>query len=79
MGKIQIMKKNERKTHLFCELNVGDIFLDEDEEVCIKITPTITDDNELISAICITNGFLCYYDDGEPVIPIRAVMTIEEE
>lgn len=79
MGKIQIVRKNEMKTHLFCELSVGEIFLNEDKEVCLKITPIYTMDDDYLTAICISNGYLFYNDDDDPVIPIRAVMTIEDE
>lgn len=79
MGKVQIVKKNVKKEYLFCDLSVGDLFISEDKEVCLKITPIYTADEDYLTAICISNGYLCYNDDDDTVIPIRAVMTVEEE
>lgn len=79
MGKIQIVRKNERKMVYFFALNPGDLFLDEDNEVCLKIEPVMNKYGDSLTAICVENGYHCYYTDDTLITPIRAVMTIEPE
>lgn len=79
MGKVQIVRKNERKMVFFSALNEGDLFLDEGNEVCLKISPVYTASDDCLTAICVESGYQCYYTDDTLVIPIRAIMTIEPE
>lgn len=62
------------KEKTFGDLQIGDVYIDGDGDVCIKINTTYGD-----NAVMLENGVTICTNSSAIVIPVKATLTIEEE
>ena len=71
---MKIINKLTLKERTFEDLHIGDVYVDGDGDVCIKITTTDGD-----NAVILENGTIIRTGSNAIVIPVKATLTIEEE
>lgn len=71
---MKIINNRTFKEKTFEDLQIGDVYIDGDGDVCIKIN-TFNDDN----AVMLENGVIIRTDSNAIAIPVKATLTIEEE
>jgi hypothetical protein len=62
------------KEKTFKDLHIGDVYIDGDEDICMKINTTDRD-----NAIMLENGVIICTDSNAIVIPVKATLIIEGE
>lgn len=71
---MKIVNNYTFKEKTFEDLHIGDIYIDGDGDVCIKINTTDGD-----NAIILENGTVICTSSNTIVIPVKATLIIEEE
>ena len=71
---MKIINKLTFKEKTFEDLHIGDIYIDGDKDICIKIDTTDRD-----NAVMLENGVIICTDLNAIVIPVKATLTIEGE
>lgn len=66
--------RKENGNHLFCEVNVGEVF-EYDDSVFMKIGET-SSDCITCSAICLEDGIIMYFEGNEEIRPVNADIVI---
>lgn len=70
---MKIENKLVDKKVSFKTLKVGDFFLDEDGDLCVRIPDSYSSEN----TFCFPCNLLLKKDDGDPVTPVDVTITIE--
>lgn len=69
---MEIINNHKSKENTFKDLQIGDVFIDGDGDVCMKIHTTIVD-----NAVMLEDGSVIDTDFNAIVIPVKATLTIE--
>lgn len=69
---MKIINNREAKEKTFKDLQVGEVFIDGDGDVCMKIDTMIVD-----NAVVLEDGTVVCTDMDIIVIPVKATLTIE--
>lgn len=69
---MKIINNRKSKEKTFKDLQIGEVYIDGDGDVCMKIDTTIVDNTVMLEDGCVIDT-----DFNSIVIPVKATLTIE--
>lgn len=69
---MEIINNRKSKEKTFKDLQLGDVFIDGDGDICMKLHTAVVD-----NAVMLEDGSVICTDFNAIVIPVKATLTIE--